>query len=109
VIKKWLRESSVETLYIKPGSPWESGYIESFNGKLRDEILNRGVLYSVREAKVLAGDWRLEYNHYCLYSSLNYMTPAAFATTCISSVSATPRPQEHTTENVDNSLITCGR
>ena len=107
-IKRWLAESSVGTLYIEPGSPWENGYIESFHGRLRDELLNRELFYSVREAKVLAENWRLEYNQHRPHSSLNYMTPAAFAATCIPSVSATPRPQEHTIENVDNSLIAVG-
>ena len=107
-IKKWLRANAVEALYIEPGSPWENGYIESFNGKLRDDVLDREVFYSVKEARVLAENWRLEYNHYRPHSSLDYMTPAAFAATCIPSVSATPRPQEYTAENVDNSLITCG-
>jgi transposase InsO family protein len=107
-IKKWLSESGVETLYIEPGNPWENGYIESFNGRLRDDILNREVFYSVREAKVLVEDWRLEYNHHRPHSSLNYMTPAAFAATCIPSASAKPRPQEYTTENVDNSPIKVG-
>jgi transposase InsO family protein len=82
-IKRWLSESSVETLYIEAGSPWKNGYIESFNGRLRDEILSREVFYSVRQAKVLVEDWRLEYNHDRPHSSLNYMTPAAFAATCI--------------------------
>jgi putative transposase len=107
-IKKWLSESGVGTLYIEPGSPWENGYIESFNGRLRDEVLNREVFYSVREAKVLVEDWRLEYNHDRPHSSLGYMTPAAFAATCIPSVSATPQPQEYTTENLDNSPIKVG-
>jgi putative transposase len=75
---------------------------------LRDELLNRELFYSVREAKVLAENWRLEYNQHRPHSSLNYMTPAAFAATCIPSVSATPRPQEYTIENVDNPLIACG-
>ena len=107
-IKQWLADKAVGPLYIEPGSHWENGYIESFHGRLRDELLNRELFYSVREAKVLAEDWRLEYNHHRPHSSLDYMTPAAFAATCIPSVSATPRPQEYTTENVDNPLITCG-
>jgi transposase InsO family protein len=107
-IKRWLAESGVGTLYIEPGSPWENGYIESFHGRMRDELLNRELFYSVREAKVLAENWRLEYNQHRPHSSLNYMTPAAFAATCIPSVSATPRPQEYTIENVDNPLIACG-
>lgn len=107
-IKRWLQDKKVGTLYIEPGSPWENGYIESFHGRLRDELLNREQFFSVKEAKVLVENWRLEYNHHRPHSSLNYMTPAAFAAKCIPSVSATPRPQEYTRENMDNPLITCG-
>jgi transposase InsO family protein len=107
-IKQWLKDQTVGTLYIEPGSPWENGYIESFHGRLRDELLNRELFYSVREAKVLAENWRLEYNHHRPHSGLNYMTPAAFAASCIPSVSAAPRPQEYTTDMVDNPLIACG-
>ncbi len=107
-IKKWLKDQMVGTLYIEPGSPWENGYIESFHGRLRDEFLNRELFYSVKEAKVLAENWRLDYNHHRPHSSLGYKTPAQFAATCIPSVSAAPRPQEYTIENVDNSLIEVG-
>jgi transposase InsO family protein len=107
-IKEWLKDKGVGTLYIEPGSPWENGYIESFHARLRDELLDRELFYSVREAKVLAENWRGEYNHDRPHSSLNYMTPAAFAATCIPSVSATPRPQEYTTDMVGNPLITVG-
>ena len=82
-IKKWLRKNHVETLYIGSGSPWENGYIESFNGKLRDDILDRELFYSVKEAKVIVEDWRLEYNNHRPHSGLGYMTPAAFAAGCI--------------------------
>jgi len=107
-VKKWLEDQMVGTLYIEPGSPWENGYIESFHGRLRDEFLNRELFYSVKEAKVLAENWRLDYNHHRPHSSLGYKTPAQFAATCIPSVSAAPRPQEYTIENVDNSLIEVG-
>lgn len=107
-IKRWLADNEVETLYIEPGSPWENGYIESFHARLRDELLDRELFYSVKEAGVLAENWRQEYNQHRPHSSLNYTTPAQFAATCIPSVSATPRPQEYTTENVDNSLIVVG-
>jgi len=107
-VKKWLADKEVGTLYIEPGSPWENGYIESFHGRLRDELLNRELFYSVREAKVLAENWRLDYNHHRPHSSLGYKTPAQFAATCIPSVSATPRPQEYTIDTVDNPLIVCG-
>ena len=107
-IKKWLEGMGVETLYVEPGSPWENGYIESFNGKFRDEILNRELFYSVREAKVLVEDWRLEYNDHRPHSGLGYMTPAGFASSCIASASPTAQLQQYTTEQVDNSLIECG-
>ena len=107
-IKKWLRKNHVETLYIEPGSPWENGYIESFNGKLRDDILDRELFYSVKEAKVIVEDWRLEYNNHRPHSGLGYMTPAAFAAGCIPSASPTAQPQEYRTGNVDNSLIKIG-
>ncbi len=107
-IKKWLKERGVETLYIEPGSPWENGYIESFNGKLRDGVLDREVFYSVKEAKVLVENWRLEYNNHRPHSSLGYMTPAAFSASCNPPGSAALRLPDCRTKNVDNSLIACG-
>jgi transposase InsO family protein len=107
-IKKWLKNNHVETLYIEPASPWQNGYIESFNGKLRDDILGRELFYSVQEAKVIVEDWRLEYNNHRPHSGLGYMTPAAFAAGCIPSASPTAQPQEYRTGNMDNSLIKVG-
>jgi len=107
-IKKWVKEKHVGTLYIEPSSPWEKGYIESFNGKFRDEVLNRQVFYSVKEAKVIAEDWRLEYNNHRPHSSLGYMPPAEFATSCIASASPTAQLQQYTTDKADNSLIKVG-
>ena len=107
-IKKWLKRNHVETLYIAPGSPWENGYIESFNGKLRDDVLNREVFYSVKEAKVIVEQWRLEYNNHRPHSGLYYMTPAAFAASCNPPGSATLRLQDCRIKNVDNSLIKVG-
>jgi putative transposase len=78
-VKTWLARSGCGTLYIEPGSPWENAYVESFNGKLEDELLDREQLATLKEAKVLVEDWRLEYNHRRPHSSLNYATPAAFA------------------------------
>jgi putative transposase len=66
----------VQTLFIEPGSPWENGYIESFNGKLRDELLNGKVFFSVPEAKVLTDAWRRHYNHRRPHSALGYRPPA---------------------------------
>ena len=107
-IKKWLKRNHVETLYVAPGSPWENGYIESFNGKLRDDVLNREVFYPVKEAKVIVEDWRLEYNNHRPHSGLDYMTPAAFAASCNPPSSATLRLPDCRTRNVDNSLIRIG-
>jgi len=109
-IKRWLADNEVETLYIEPGSPWENGYIESFHARLRDELLDRELFYSVKEAGVLAENWRQEYNHHRPHSSLNYMTPAAFAAACLASApaSAGPAPAPNRTENMDNSLIVAG-
>jgi len=107
-IKRWLQDQGVETLYIEPGSPWENGYVESFNGKFRDEVLNRELFYSVKEAKVVAENWRLEYNNHRPHSGLGYMTPAEFATSCIASASPTAQLQQYTTEQVNNSLIVVG-
>ena len=74
-IRRWLKVSGVQTLYIEPGSPWENGYIESFNGKLRDELLNREIFDTLFEAKVLADRWRVEYNTVRPHSALEYCSP----------------------------------
>ncbi len=78
-LRTWLAESGVETLYIEPGSPWQNGFNESFNGKLRDELLNGELFTSLTEAKVVTEDWRMAYNHRRPHSSLGYETPAAFS------------------------------
>jgi len=75
-IRKWLNRLGVKTLYIEPGSPWENGYIESFNGKLRDELLNCETFTTLTEAKVLIEQWRREYNQVRPHSSLGYQPPA---------------------------------
>jgi len=75
-IRKWLSRLRVKTLFIEPGSPWENGYIESFNGKLRDELLNREIFTTLEEAKVLIEQWRREYNQVRPHSALGYRPPA---------------------------------
>jgi len=75
-LRDWLYELEVETLFIEPGSPWENGYIESFNGKLRDELLNREIFTTLLEAQVLIEAWRKEYNQIRPHSSLGYRPPA---------------------------------
>ena len=75
-VRKWLERLGVVTLFIEPGSPWENGYIESFNGKLRDELLNGEIFTTLLEAKVLIENWRKEYNTIRPHSSLGYKPPA---------------------------------
>ena len=75
-IRKWLAEMGVKTLFITPGSPWENGYIESFNGKMRDELLNREIFFTLQEAQILIERWRKEYNYIRPHSSLGYRPPA---------------------------------
>ena len=75
-VRRWLNRLGVKTLFIEPGSPWENGYIESFNGKMRDELLNREIFTTLTEAKVLIEQWRREYNQVRPHSSLGYRPPA---------------------------------
>ena len=75
-VRRWLKDLEVTTLFIEPGSPWENGYIESFNGKLRDELLDREIFTTLIEAKILIEEWRKEYNHIRPHSALNYRPPA---------------------------------
>jgi len=75
-VREWLARIGVTTLYIEPGSPWENGYNESFNGKLRDELLNGEIFYSMMEARILIERWRQHYNTIRPHSSLGYLPPA---------------------------------
>ena len=75
-IRAWLERVDVQTLYIAPGSPWENGYIESFNGRLRDELLNGEIFETVLEARVLCEQWRRHYNTARPHSSHGYRPPA---------------------------------
>lgn len=76
-LQKWLANVGTRTLYIERGSPWDNGYCESFNGKLRDECLNGEIFYSLKEAQILIEQWRVEYNTLKPHSSLGYRPPAA--------------------------------
>jgi putative transposase len=78
-LQEWLAASGSKTIYITPGSPWENPFIESFNGKFRDECLNMELFASLKEAKVVIEDWRQEYNENRIHSSLGYLTPLEFA------------------------------
>jgi transposase InsO family protein len=75
-VRRWLERLEIQTLFIEPGSPWENGYVESFIGKLRDELLNREIFTTLWEAKVLVENWRKEYNQVRPHSSLGYRPPA---------------------------------
>ena len=76
LIRLWLDALQVQTLFIEPGSPWENGYVESFNGKLRDELLDREIFYTLTEAKILIERWRRQYNTVRPHSALGYRPPA---------------------------------
>ena len=76
IVRKWLSDLGVKTLFIEPGSPWENGYNESFNGKLRDELLNGEIFFTLKEAKLLIENWRILYNTKRPHSSLGYRPPA---------------------------------
>jgi len=76
MLREWLNRLTVKPLFIEPGSPWENGYIESFNGKMRDELLNREIFYSLKEAEILIEQWRVEYNTIRPHSALGYRPPA---------------------------------
>ena len=75
-VRDWLKRLGVTTLFIEPGSPWENGYVESLIGKLRDELLDGEIFYTLREAQVLIEHWRREYNQIRPHSSLGYRPPA---------------------------------
>lgn len=74
-VRRWLRNLQIHPLYIEPGSPWEHGYIESFNGKMRDELLDREIFYSFKEARVLIEMWCKHYNTIRPHSALGYRPP----------------------------------
>ena len=78
-LNDWCRFNGAGSLFIDPGSPWQNGWIESFNARLRDEFLNGQQFDTLFEAKVLLGDWRHEYNHDRTHSALRRQTPATFA------------------------------
>ena len=78
-LRDWCRLSGLGTVYIEPGSPWENPWIESFNGRVRDELLNITEFGSLTEARIVIEDWRNEYNTWRPHSSLGGLTPAEYA------------------------------
>jgi transposase InsO family protein len=77
-VQDFIRDVRAKTAYITPGSPWENGFIERFNGTLRDELLNREVFYTLEEARAIIENYRQEYNKIRPHSSLNYLAPESF-------------------------------
>ncbi len=75
-VREWLHHVEVKTLFLEPGGPWENGYLESFNGKLRDELLNVELLDTLLEARILVERWRRHYNTVRPHSALDYRPPA---------------------------------
>ena len=75
-VRKWIATVGAKTAYIAPGSPWENGYVESFNARFRDELLNGEIFYSLREAEIIIESWRRHYNAVSPHASLGYRPPA---------------------------------
>jgi len=75
-VRDWIAVVGAKTAYIEPGSPWENGYCESFNGRFRDELLNGEIFYSLREAQIIIEEWRKHYNTKRPHSALGYRPPA---------------------------------
>jgi transposase InsO family protein len=107
-IRAWMSRAGLATLYIAPGAPWENGYAESFNGRVRDELLNAEEFGSLLEAKVLAREWRQEYNHVRPHSSLGYRTPAEFGAVAPPADSAALHRPEEPSVTVDPTLTAPG-
>jgi putative transposase len=97
VVREWLGQIGVKSLFIEPGSPWENGYVESFNGKLRDELLEGEIFYSLKEAKVLIERWREHYNRVRPHSALGYRPPAPEAIAADPPSAALRADQQHRT------------
>ena len=90
-VQRWIAAVGAKTAYIAPGSPWENGYVESFNARLRDELLNGEIFYSLREAKIIIESWRRHYNTVRPHASLNYRPPAPEA--FVPALAAWPHPR----------------
>ena len=91
-IRSWLPKLGIKTLYIEPGSPWENGYNESFNGRLRDELLNGETFYTLKEAQIILEQWRHHYNHIRPHTSLGYKPPAPLASMKEAAFAYAPAP-----------------
>ena len=93
-VQEWITAVGAKTAYIAPGSPWENGYVESFNARMRDELLNGEIFYSLKEAQIIIEGWRRHYNAVRPHASLGYRPPApeAFVSGLAAWPSAQPRP-----------------
>jgi transposase InsO family protein len=93
-VQKWITAVGAQTAYITPGSPWENGFIESFNARLRDELLDGEIFYSLAEAKIVIESWRRHYNTVRPHGSLGYKPPApeVFVPAIASRAATQPRP-----------------
>ena len=78
-VRDWIAAVGAKTAFIEPGSPWENGYVESFNGRLRDELLNGEIFHTLREAQIVIEDWRRHCNTRRPHSALGYRPPAPVA------------------------------
>ena len=94
IVRDWITAVGAKTAYIAPGSPWENGFVESFNARLRDELLDGEIFYSLAEAKIVVESWRRHYNTERPHGSLGYKPPApeVFIPTAPGRASAQPRP-----------------
>ena len=101
-VTRWLARAGVKTLFVAKGSPWENGYVESFNSRFRDELLNREIFTSLEDARWVVDRWRLDYNHRRPHSSLGYQTPSEFATQWAAGtpVAALPPSRQPTAQDV---------
>jgi putative transposase len=108
VLRSWLAEEKIGALYIEPGAPWQNGYAESFNGKVEDELVKGEEFASVLEARVLAKEWKTDYNEVRPHSSLRYRTPAEFAASCPQADSGARRRPADTTVTKVSTLTAPG-
>jgi putative transposase len=92
-VQEWIAAVGAKTAYIAPGSPWENGFIESFNARLRDELLDGEIFYSLKEAKIVIESWRRHYNTVRPHGSLGYKPPAPEVFVPAMSMRAAPHPQ----------------
>ena len=92
MIERWLKENGIKTLYIDPGCPWQNGYAESFNSRFREECLDRELIYTLSESRVVFSEWKDYYNKQGPHRSLGLLTPSAFATEQIKAPSRSGRP-----------------